>query len=277
LQGVVAVYNFFRVDLPNKINSMFADVGNWLLGDGKSLVKGMSDGVKQQESSVFDWFTGLPGKLQSFLTSIGVWLVTDGVQLVQGISDGIKQKEQEFFDWFNQLPGRIGAFFVNAQNWLVNAGLSLVQGLAKGVWDGWNWLMGQINSFANSIIAGFKSAFEHGSPSKRMAREVGVHITTGIAMGMINGMPAIQDAIAHIGNTVANPGMYRGLGVSGLPSGIGGLGSFGGGGGILVINNNVQGSVVAEQQIQRLNQTQTLRYNLRNPTNGLSLFGRGSV
>jgi len=276
LQGVVAVYNFFR-DLPNKVQAILTDIGNWLLGDGNSLVKGLNDGINQQDQNVLNWFRTLPDKIQSILSSIGQWLVGNGAQLIQGIQDGIKQSEQGLFDWFNQLPGRIGAFFVNAQNWLVNAGYSLVTGLAKGIWNGWNWLMGQINSFADSIIAGFKAAFEHGSPSRRMAREVGVHLTTGIAMGMINGMPAIQDAIAHIGGVVSNPAMYRGVGVAGLPSGIGGAAGVGAGGGNLVIVNNIAGSVVAEQQIQRLNQTQTLRYDFRNPTNGLSLFGRGTV
>lgn len=276
LQGVESVYNFFRT-LPTKIQGILTDIGNWLLGDGNSLIKGLNDGINQQDQNVINWFKSLYGRIQGILSDIGKWLVNNGADLIRGIQDGIKQSEQGLWDWFIQLPGRIGLFFVKAQDWLVNAGYSLVTGLAKGIWNGWTWLMNQINSFADSVIAGFKAAFEHGSPSRRMAREVGVHLTTGIAMGMINGMPAIHDAIAHIGGALTNSDAYRGVNVSGLPAGIGGASGLSAGGGILVINNNVAGSVVSERQLQGLNQTQTLRYNFRNPTDGLSLFGRGSV
>jgi hypothetical protein len=90
---------------------------------------------------------------------------------------------------------------------------------------------------------------------------------------MLNGMSAIHGAIGTVRNTLtgASYGTGGGYGAyAGLATGGGGAG-----GGVLVINNNIQGTVVGESRLSDVVRTQVLRYDQRNPTNGLSLFGRG--
>jgi TP901 family phage tail tape measure protein len=276
--GTEAVGKYFSVDLPKKIKDSTSTAKDWLDKNGQDVINGFLSGVEKKALEVWKWFQDLPKRIDGFFTDAGHWLFVRSMEVIAGFLNGLNQAADNVWKWFRELPGKILNWLNNANTWLINTGFALVQGLAKGIWNGAGWLNDQIMSFANGIIQGFKDAFQHGSPSKRMASEVGIHLTTGIAMGMLNGMPAIRSAVNTIANELTRGGnLGLNTGSLGLPRGMAGLAAGGAGGGVLIINNNVQGSVVAEKQIRQLNQSQTLQYNLRNPTNGLSLFGRGTV
>jgi hypothetical protein len=95
-------------------------------------------------------------------------------------------------------------------------------------------------------------------------------VTQGIAVGMLQGVSSVHSAISSIGNTISR-GNYGNLtggssfGLTALPAGSGAQSQ--------PINVTIQ---MTTSDVQKWLQTGTLRYNLRNPSNGLSLFGRGS-
>lgn len=271
-----AVVKYFSVDLPKKIKDSMSNAKDWVEKNGEDVVNGFINGMASRAIELYKWLMDLPKNIDKFFSDANRWLIARGMELVAGFINGINQASDQLFSWFRDLSKNILNWLSGANTWLINTGFSLITGLVKGIWDAGGWLHNQIMSFADGVIQGFKDAFQHGSPSKRMADEVGIHLTTGIAMGMMNGMPAIRSAVNSIANELTRGGNLglntRSLGV---PTGLAGM--AGAGGGVLVINNNVQGSVVAEKKLANVNQTQVLQYNMRNPTNGLSLFGRGSA
>jgi len=272
-----AVVKYFSVDLPKKIKDSTSTAKDWIDKNGQDVINGFLNGIEKKALELWKWFNDLPKRIDDFLTGASNWLFARSMEVIAGFLNGVNQAADAIWKWFRDLPGKILNLLSNANTWLINTGFAIVQGLVHGMLNAAGWLNDQIMNFAAGVIQGFKDAFKHGSPSKRMADEVGIHLSTGIAMGMLNGMPAIRSAVNAIASELTRGGN---LGLNprslGIPSGLAGL-AAGAGGGVLIINNNVEGSVIAESRLATVNQTQTLRYNNRNPTNGLSLFGRGTT
>lgn len=278
-----AVVRFFDVDLPKAIQNAVADAGSWLKTTGVQIVRGLVDALVARATDVERWFLNLPNQIRAWVSDAYSWLVQTGRNLIQGLVDSVLGKlgdiGRAMTGGGNSVKNAVVSPFTNAGVWLVTSGADIVHGLWSGITGGWSWLMGQISSFANSIKDGFNAALGINSPSRVMADTVGVGIVEGIAKGMVDNLHLIHGAVGSVQGALTG---FNGAGTGasfgvGLPPGVGGFAGAGSGGagGILIINNNVQGSVVAEQQLAQLNQTQALRYNFRNPTNGLALFGRG--
>jgi len=279
---VKSITDFFTTQLPNEIKKAAADAGVWMLTTGKDTVNGFINGLAQKLTDLKNWWQNLPNQIRGWVSDAYHWLENTARDLVQGFIDGIMHKIGDIANIMagggNSVKNAVKNPMQSAGSWLLSAGADIVHGLWSGITSGWNWLMSNIADFASAVKQGFMDALGINSPSKVMADTVGIGIVEGIALGMTSNSHLITSAVSAVKGTLTAglSGATTPLGL-GLPSGAAGLAAGGAGGGILVINNNVQGSVIAEKQLRELTQTQTLRYNLRNPTNGLSLFGRGSA
>jgi TP901 family phage tail tape measure protein len=273
-----AVVNFFR-NLPSNIGKFLTSAGNWLVTTGSNIISGLVSGITTAFNDVVTWFKNLPTNIAKFVASAGSWLINTGQNLISGFGRGVVAEWDGFVNWIKNVPNYILNALGDAGKWLLNVGEDIVRGLWNGIKNMMSWLWNQISSFASGIVSGFKSALGISSPSKVMADQVGQHVARGIAQGMINGLPAVHNAISSIrgaltGGSYGVPGTNGSLGVYG--GGLANTGS-GSGSGMLVIQNNISGTVVGETQLSDILRTQVLRYNQRNPTNGLSLFGRGNT
>lgn len=162
----------------------------------------------------------------------------------------------------------------------ITAALAGVNRLAGEV----NALFGGVGHSAGAqlgagILSGVQAALGIHSPSRVMATEVGKPVTDGIAIGMVSGLRSIRGAVGTIQKAISAAPAVAAATVTGRVTG-GALTTGrgrGGGGGTIIINNHVAGTVVSEKQLSQITRTQVLRYNQRNPTNGLQLFGRGTT
>ncbi len=273
-----AVMNFFSY-LGDNIVKILKDPQQWLNTPGGKVIKGLVDGIVARFKDLVKWFHDLPDNVNKAIGNTSVWLVVHGGNLVKGFVNGIVGAAKDVWHWFTvTLPNSIGGFFKDVVTWLVDAGKNLVMGLIHGIESAIGAVGSAIKSFAGGVVNGFKSAMGISSPSQVMANEVGQHITSGIAQGMLNGMTSVHGAISQIRGAITGAS-YGTLGTTGGGSygTYAGLSTGGAGGGTLVITNNIAGTVVGETQLSAVMRTQVLRYNQRNPTNGLSLFGRGNT
>lgn len=78
---------------------------------------------------------------------------------------------------------------------MVEVGKQLIAGIKKGISDAWDSLVKWFNEKLGGLVDGIKKFFEIGSPSKLMAKEVGVWIPAGIAEGIDEGMGALNKSV----------------------------------------------------------------------------------
>lgn len=115
----------------------------------------------------------------------------------------------------------------NAHNVGYGIGAAFIEGIADGADANSTYLSSTLSGIVNTALASAKSAAEIGSPSKLFAREVGLPIAQGVALGIDKGASYVDRAGAGLINA-SSP----------FVPGIGGPGRGGGGGINIVVEVN---------------------------------------
>lgn len=140
-------------------------VGQWLSSAGES--------IKSTWSSTWQ-------AVGSFFTSI--W-------------EGIKGAFSSAAEWLKSsiqgLKNSIAGFFSGAGRWLVNAGENLIAGLWSGIVSGAEWLWGKLTGLAAKIVGFVRKLFKIHSPSKVFRDEIGIYLSQGIGVGLLDGASAV--------------------------------------------------------------------------------------
>lgn len=166
------------------------------------LVSSAWDAVYQRTVAGLDatWarISAFPGQAWSALSSLGglLWdLFTDAFHRVNSaISSGISSA----VSLAGSLPGKIKGAMGDAGRWLYSAGADAIRGLVNGIEDALGWAVDMARRAAQKIKDGFLGALDINSPSKVMAREVGMPIMEGITYGMGKGLPDVERYIGGV-------------------------------------------------------------------------------
>jgi phage-related protein len=103
------------------------------------------------------------------------------------------------------LPGNILSAIGNLGSLLVNAGRDIITGLWNGIVGMGSWLWSNIMNFVRANIPGPILTFLGiASPSKYMRDEIGQHIPTGLAEGILKTAPAAAAASRQMAQNAAN-------------------------------------------------------------------------
>ncbi|AXH68967.1 tape measure protein [Microbacterium phage Schnapsidee] len=111
-------------------------------------------------------------------------LINAGIKLITSLITALPQIIGTIVGAIPQIIGGIVGAILGAVPQLARVGLQLIQGLWQGISNAAGWLMGKIGGFVNNVMGGIKSFFGIKSPSRRMAKEVGVQLPPGIGMGV---------------------------------------------------------------------------------------------
>jgi TP901 family phage tail tape measure protein len=202
--------------------------------------------------------------------------------------NGIKEIFAGIWEGIKGILGGVYHFivgiFATAGTWLLNAGGDLLRGLWDGISAAGSWLWGMVTGWADSLVNGIKSFFGISSPST-VFRDLGGHLMKGFANGIdahahlaVNSAKAMSKevvgAVSGLSGSLSINGSMSSSASSGYAGVLGGqfsvvAPSSGGGGSNVYVT--VQGTVVAERDLQSLMQKLTLQYAYRNASNGLRL------
>jgi len=122
-------------------------------------------------------------------------LIMAGIKLITSLIGALPQIIGTIVGAIPQIIGGIVGAIIGAVPQLARAGLQLIQGLWQGISNAAGWLMGKIGGFVNNVMGGIKSFFGIKSPSRRMAKEVGVQLPAGLGVGVEQNEDAALDPI----------------------------------------------------------------------------------
>jgi hypothetical protein len=210
-----------------------------LVGIGYLLVQNW-DTIKDVASDVWGFVTDV-------ISTAAGWVgnnIGDMISFFSDLGTGIQYHVGQAIDFIAGIPGAIGDVFSGAGSWLLNAGQDIITGLWNGFAGATDWLFRQITGFVDDVIGWVTSGFGIFSPSK-VFRERGRQLPAGLALGIMDNMPMVEDAI---GSMVRLPEMSVPV-----PAGAGAhMGSMANGGsGEPPIVVNVAGNVVTTRDIAR--------------------------
>lgn len=221
---------FWLEGLEEKLSG-FKDAVGGLWSDITDGVGGFVDSVgtwlSELPGRIGGWLSGIPDSVGGFFSdatgratrTVDGWLATASRQFgsvrgrvtgaLSGLRDTLGGLLQGAVDRgagvLGTLAGRAGTAASNAATRVRGAlsglggdmyriGQDVVRGLWNGIGDMGEWLRQRIRGFAGNVIGFFQQGFEVGSPSKRMADEVGRWLPAGLAVGMDDAVGVVKAA-----------------------------------------------------------------------------------
>lgn len=122
-------------------------------------------------------------------------LIDGAVQLLMGILKAIPEIQAALFENAPSIVKSICDGLLDAQDEIVKAGFQLLSGLVKGMLD--FDIVGSVKKVGNSVVKGFKNAFDIHSPSRVMA-EIGELLDAGLAVGIEDNADAPVKALDNM-------------------------------------------------------------------------------
>lgn len=180
--------------------SALAETGGQLVS---GFVKGISDAWNGMVGNIIEFFNGFIKRVKELfgVHSPSTVFLSIGTDLVQGLINGIqemlgalREKAEEIVNQFKDLPEK-----------MIEVGSNIVHGIWDGISSGYDWIVGQISGWVSNVIAYIKSAFKISSPSKIMRDQVGVWIGRGVAVGITQSLPDVQDAMDSMTDLIETP------------------------------------------------------------------------
>jgi phage-related protein len=224
-------------------------------------------GIRDVGAAIIGWFLALPKNILRMLVGAGSWLYHVGVSIITGMLQGIGKAASWLWDWAKSLPGQLWNILGDVYHWMLSIGKDIVIGIWNGIAAAGSWLWDKLKNFGSSIVDGIKSFFGIGSPSKLMRDEVGKHLVTGIAQGILDNQHYVHNAMKKLADNTAKSRIHMGnfgLGVAVAARGHLATGHGAVGTGNTVYQINVQGSVIDSQGLFRAMQTASQQHGARN-------------
>ncbi len=169
------------------LDSAITSIETW----GSNTYNSASNWISQTISSIGNWFSQLPALIGEGLSSALQAIVQWGTDLVNQGRQSASECGNSIVQGFQSIPGK-----------MTEIGRNIVQGIKNGISAAWSGMIGWIGQKCNEFVAGVKSALDIHSPSRRMAKEVGVYIPAGIQVGIEQATPDLLDATSKMAQQV---------------------------------------------------------------------------
>ena len=214
--GIVKAIPTLIAEFP-KIIKAIVDVitaFNWVK-IGAGIIKFIGDGIKSLATS-------LPQALKDIGTKAVEWLKliqwkTLGRDIIDLIVIGIKAL-------VNAIPNALKAIGTNAIkvfksiNWK-DLGMQIIRGIISGLTGGIGSVVDGIKKVGSSIVSGAKKVFKISSPSRLFRDEIGANIAKGLALGITDSIPMVENAMDGMNEAlVSNVDISGGGVLQGLPA-----------------------------------------------------------
>jgi phage-related protein len=225
----------FFIDLPGNISRALSFLWSASTAHWNRMRTNAMNTARSTADQVTNFFRALPGRAASAVS--GLWSRMSGAfgSARANARNGTVALVTNTVSYLRTLPGkaasalggmasRIKGVFAGAGSWLYNAGKALLQGLARGIGAAIGGVIAAGKNAAGRIIDGIKGAFSIGSPSRRMADEVGRWLPPGITQGFRKALPAEQGKInamaASVTPDVAQASVTPAAGAGGVGGGL---------------------------------------------------------
>ena len=190
---IVPVWNAIKTVFTTAFNAVKSTVSSaWsaISGTFSSVFSSIKNTVSSIWNSIKSIFSSAFGSVRSTVSSAWDSIATffsNGVNKAVGFVKGIGGKiASHFTGVYNDVKGAIGNLF--------DIGKNIVDGIINGIKGTAGKLMDEAKNLAKNAVDSVKKALGIKSPSRVMRDQVGVHISSGVAVGILKGLPQVMSA-----------------------------------------------------------------------------------
>ena len=211
--------------MPSLVLEKLGDVGATLFDKGKNFLQGMYEGLIDKWETVRAWFQGLPSLVVEKVGDVSSTLLDKGKNFLNGLLDGIKDKLNGTGDvaegvvgWLGNLPGKLVTAIGDLAKTLWNAGSNLLAGMLSGIKAKWK----EIQDFVGGLARWIQDHKGPKSYDLALLRPAGGWIMEGLADGLMDGLPGVEDTLSKISDTIAATDATIAYGVTTTAGGVAG-------------------------------------------------------
>ncbi|WP_051599212.1 phage tail tape measure protein [Metaclostridioides mangenotii] len=203
---VNSIVNFF-VTLPDRIATFFNMVIQNVITWGTQFVTNARTGVTNAVNIIVTFMSQLPGKVKAKFNQVVAAAVAWATSFASKGKEGATKFATRLYDELKKIPGKVKKF-----------GKDIVDGILNGIQNAINGAANAFASFGRGIVNGIKKGLDINSPSGLARDEIGVHIPTGIAVGVAKAIPTavrmINKSMAKMVDDIDTPETEMSIGVS---------------------------------------------------------------
>lgn len=254
-------------DVNHFVVTLFNTVINWIVGRWNDFIQFWVDLWNQiwkwctdRLTDIGNWVQARINDVINFFSKLGS-LVGKTEDYFGRIKDAIIAKFWEAVDWVRGVPGRILDALGDLGGLLWGAGKAIINGLWSGLKSAWSSVTSWVSGIG-SWIADHKGPIDY---DRQLLVPHGNAIMDGLHEGLMAGGRRVQNYLDGFTNGIGNTGINGALSIA--DRGLAGGAAVAPGGNVYI---TVQGTIMAERDLQTTIQRGVLQYNLRNPTNGLT-------
>jgi phage-related protein len=144
------------------------------------------------------WATSFGSAVANISTAVGGFVVNTLPQWWDRATTAVENFMYSLLSDIGGLPGKIMGYFGDAGSWLYNAGRNIITGLWQGVSDEAGRFFGWMGGLKDSFVHGWQQHWQSGSPSQVAAREMGLPIAQGIALGITQGTGLVTSSLTSV-------------------------------------------------------------------------------
>ena len=186
-------FNSIKTFLTTKVPEIINNVTNWF----KQLPGKIYDSIKGAVNKVSTWGSNLLSTAKSKASAVVSGVISYMKQIPSKISSAISGALSVITKWGSNMLSRaksavqsvvngIATTFKTVVSRVASIGGEIVAGVWSGISNKIDWIRDRIAGFKDAVLNALKSVFGIASPSKVMKAEVGTHIASGVAEGIID-------------------------------------------------------------------------------------------
>jgi phage-related protein len=259
--AILAIWHSFHTAITNAIRAAWAFIQTifktaWegIKAAAVAIWHGIYDFIVEPIEKAWQKIVAFWGMIQEAFKTAWKDIKAAAVAIWHGIYDSIVNPIEKAYNWIQKKLDGIGKAVRDAFNgvldWLkglwdkwTKVGEDVIKGIIKGLEGMAGKLWDKVTGIANRMLKVAQDAIGAKSPSTLFADEVGKMIPLGIALGITQAAPVVNDALGSVmgGTTRAAPSMLAG----GVPLGRA-LMAGAGGGAPLLVQINLDGRKVGD-------------------------------
>lgn len=166
----------------SKVIQFFANMVTKARTEVPKFVNNVINFIKTLPSKMWTWLTNAISKVAQFVSNLVKKGVEAGKQFGSAIIDNLKN-----------LPSK-----------MLSVGNDIIRGLWNGIAGAKDWLVGKVKTIASDILDGMKSSLGIKSPSRVMAKQVGLPIAQGVAVGITSGTKYVKKAVNKLAKSTVS-------------------------------------------------------------------------
>ena len=166
-----------------------------LLSAAWEIIKALASGLIKAVPQLLTAAAQVLSNLFTVLKQAGSEAMARGREILNKIGEGFGNAAKAVVSWGKSVIDGIVSGIRNAISSVVSIGRNVVEGIWNGISGALGWIKNKISGWVGNVMSFIKGLFGISSPSKWAENIVGLNIAKGIGVGVVDGIPAVEQAM----------------------------------------------------------------------------------